>query len=127
MSNIKQLQEPKQKYGLGIGYVKKALDLAIQINKVEEFISYLKNFIEEAKDDLLSIQNDAESILIGDPLHVPHKGQQPNRYKSSGEPSKKVRRKVPTNEDSEEIRQDIQNTTETSSNSQVSTLHDSEK
>ncbi|CAG8452280.1 7968_t:CDS:2 [Cetraspora pellucida] len=74
MPNIKQPQEPKQKYELNMSYAKKALDLAIQINKVKEFVSYLKNFIEEAKNDLLSTQNDTEFILIGDLLHIPHKG-----------------------------------------------------
>ena len=29
---------------------------------------------------------------IGDPLRVRHKGRQPNRYKSCGEPKTKVRR-----------------------------------
>ncbi|CAG8809776.1 3782_t:CDS:2, partial [Gigaspora margarita] len=83
--------------------------------QVEEFVSRLKNFIEEAKNDLFSTQNNAESILIRDPLHVPHKGRQPNRYKSA-----------PAN-DGEEMRHDIQNTTGTSSDRQVSALQDSEK
>ncbi|CAG8838626.1 44889_t:CDS:2, partial [Gigaspora margarita] len=92
------------------------LDLAIRTDKVEEFVSRLKNFIEKAKNDLFSTQNNAESILIGDPLHVPHKGRQPNRYKSG----------APAN-DGEEMRHDIQDTTGTSSDRQVSALQDSEK
>ncbi|CAG8558180.1 13470_t:CDS:1 [Gigaspora rosea] len=110
-----------------MGYAKKALDLAIRINKVEEFISHLKNFIEETKDDLFSTQNNAEHILVKDPLHVLHKGRQPNRYKSGGEPSKKVRRKAPANKDGKEMRHENQNRTEASSNNQVSALQNSEK
>ncbi|CAG8806453.1 16091_t:CDS:2 [Racocetra fulgida] len=91
MPNIEQPQEPKQKYRLGMGYTKKALDLAIQINKVEELVSCLKNFIKEAKDNLFSTQNNAEDILVGDLLHILHK----------------VRRKAPANEDGEEMRQKI--------------------
>ncbi|CAG8780825.1 44200_t:CDS:2, partial [Gigaspora margarita] len=117
MPNIEQLQGPKQKYGLGMGYAKKALDLAIWINKIEEFVSHLKNFIEEAKDDLFSTQNNAEHILVGDPLHVPHKGRQPNRYKSG----------APANEDGKEMQHKNQNRTEVLSNNQVSALQDSEK
>ncbi|CAG8517035.1 7588_t:CDS:2 [Gigaspora rosea] len=73
-----------------MGYAKKAFDLAIQANKVEEFVSNLKNFIEVTKSDLLSIQDNASFISIKDPLHVPHRGRQPNRYKSSSKPSRKA-------------------------------------
>ncbi|CAG8509348.1 39195_t:CDS:2 [Gigaspora margarita] len=65
------LQGPKQKYELGMGYAKKALDLAIRANRVEEFVSHLKNFIEVTKTDLFSMQN---STSVEDPLHIPHKG-----------------------------------------------------
>ena len=34
-SNVIQLQGPKQKYGFGMGYAKKALDLAIRTDKVD--------------------------------------------------------------------------------------------
>ncbi|CAG8817231.1 3448_t:CDS:2, partial [Gigaspora margarita] len=112
MPNIKQPQGPKQKYGLGMGYAKKALDLIIQINKVEEFVSHLKNFIEESKDNLFSIQNMLNTYL----LEIRYK------YKSSGEPSKKVQHKALANEDGEEMRHENQNRTETSSNNQVSAL-----
>ncbi|CAG8776136.1 4876_t:CDS:2 [Cetraspora pellucida] len=83
-------QGPKQKYGFGMGYAKKALDLAIQADRVEEFVSHLKDFIEDAKNDLFSTQDNASSLSIRDPLHVPHKGRQPNRYKSGGEPLRKA-------------------------------------
>ncbi|CAG8678800.1 6509_t:CDS:2 [Cetraspora pellucida] len=93
-THIEQLQGPKQKYRFEMSYAKKALDLAIRANRVEEFVSHLKNFIEVTKNDLFDTQDNTNFISIEDPLHVPHKGQQPNRYKSSGEPSKKARRIV---------------------------------
>ncbi|CAG8706112.1 7696_t:CDS:2 [Gigaspora rosea] len=40
-----------------MGYAKKALDLAIQADKVKEFVSHLKNFIEVTKTDLFSTQD----------------------------------------------------------------------
>ena len=72
--NVEQPQGPKQKYGFGMGYAKKALDLAIRADRVEEFVSHLKDFIEDAKNDLFSTQDNASSLSIGDPLHVPYKG-----------------------------------------------------
>ncbi|CAG8507344.1 14712_t:CDS:2, partial [Gigaspora rosea] len=48
-------------------YAKKALDLAICANKVDEFVNEIECFIEKTK-----------------------KGQQPKRYKSSDELSKKA-------------------------------------
>ncbi|CAG8841491.1 27754_t:CDS:2, partial [Gigaspora margarita] len=72
--NVKQLQGPKQKYGFRMGYAKKALDLAIRADKVEEFVSNLKNFIEVMKSDLFSTQDNASFINVEDPLYVPHKG-----------------------------------------------------
>ncbi|CAG8825944.1 17675_t:CDS:2, partial [Gigaspora margarita] len=54
-----------------IDYTKKALDLAIQADKVEEFVS------------------NASFISIEDPLHIPYKGRQPKKYKSGNEPSRK--------------------------------------
>ncbi|CAG8652131.1 40737_t:CDS:1 [Gigaspora margarita] len=68
--NVKQLQGPKQRYGLGMGYTKKALDLAFRADRVEKFVSHLKNFIEVAKTDLFSMQ---DSTSIKDPLHISHK------------------------------------------------------
>ncbi|CAG8707780.1 9125_t:CDS:2, partial [Racocetra fulgida] len=97
-----------------------------QHDQIAQSLCY-DNFIKEAKDNLFSTQNNVKDILVGDPLHIPHKGRQTNRYKSSSEPLKKVRRKAPANEDGEEMRQKIQNTTETSSNNQVSVLQDLEK
>src|SRR6266496_2110528 len=44
--NVVQLQGPKQKYGFGMGYAKKALDLAIRTDKVDEFVNQVKFFIE---------------------------------------------------------------------------------
>ncbi|CAG8787157.1 18455_t:CDS:1, partial [Gigaspora rosea] len=70
-----------------MSYAKKALGLAIRADRVEEFVSHLKNFIEVTKTDLLSTQ---DSTSIEDSLHVPHKELQPNRYKFGGEPSKKA-------------------------------------
>ncbi|UZO08638.1 uncharacterized protein OCT59_028891 [Rhizophagus irregularis] len=52
MPDIMQLQGPKQKYGFGMGYAKKALDYAVRADKVEEFVTQLKVFIEETKEDL---------------------------------------------------------------------------
>ncbi|CAG8465185.1 14299_t:CDS:2, partial [Rhizophagus irregularis] len=76
--NIVQPRGPKQKYGFGMGYAKKALDLAIWADKVDEFVNQIEYFIE-----------------------IRHKGRQPNRYKSCGEPQKKKVRRI----------QDITNTT----------------
>ncbi|CAG8836544.1 8503_t:CDS:2, partial [Gigaspora margarita] len=39
---VEHKQSPKQKYGLGIGYAKKALDYAIRADNVDEFINYLE-------------------------------------------------------------------------------------
>ncbi|CAG8789953.1 29422_t:CDS:2, partial [Gigaspora margarita] len=73
-----------------MGYAKKALDLAIRANKVEELIGHLKNFIEMTKNNLFNTQNNISFISVKDSLHVPNKGQQPNKYKSGDEPSKKT-------------------------------------
>ncbi|GET01574.1 protein FAR1-related sequence 5-like [Rhizophagus clarus] len=84
-SNVVQVQGPKQKYGFGMGYAKKALDLAIRTDK--------ENVI---------------SMHIGDPLKVQHKGRQPNRYKSCGEPQRKKSKHIQditniTNKNCEEV------------------------
>ncbi|UZO08169.1 uncharacterized protein OCT59_028432 [Rhizophagus irregularis] len=96
--NIVQPRGPKQKYGFGMGYAKKALDLAIRADKVDEFVNQIEYFIESVKSELSDQQ---ENMHIGDPLRVRHKGRQPNRYKSCGEPQKKKVRRI----------QDITNTT----------------
>ncbi|CAG8782274.1 8860_t:CDS:1, partial [Gigaspora rosea] len=75
-------------------YTKKALDFAIRAERVEEFVSHLKNFIKVVKHNLVSLQDGTSIISIKDSLHIPHKGQRPNRYKSSGEASKKAHRIV---------------------------------
>ncbi|PKC03822.1 hypothetical protein RhiirA5_379865, partial [Rhizophagus irregularis] len=85
MPDIMQMQGPKQKYGFGMGYAKKALDYAVRADKVEEFVTQLKVFIEETKEDLSDQQDSVENMVIGDPLRTQHKGRQPNRYKSGGE------------------------------------------
>ena len=90
--NIVQPQGPKQKYGFGMGYAKKALDLAIRVDKVDEFVNQLEYFIESVKAELSDQQEN--SMHIGDPLRVRHKGWQPNRYKSCGEPQKKKVRRI---------------------------------
>jgi len=87
--NVIQLQGPKQKYGFGMGYAKKALDLAIRTNKIDEFVNQVKFFIESTKAELSEQEENRVSMHIGDPLRVQHKGRQPNRYKSCGEPQKK--------------------------------------
>src|ERR1700722_13023343 len=84
---VVQLQGPKQKYGFGMGYAKKALDLAIRTNKVDEFVNQVKHFIETTKTELSEQQEN--SMHVGDPLRVKHKGRQPNRYRSCGKPPKK--------------------------------------
>ncbi|POG74748.1 hypothetical protein GLOIN_2v1825201 [Rhizophagus irregularis DAOM 181602=DAOM 197198] len=83
---------PKQKYGFGMGYAKKALDLAIRTDKVDEFVNQVKCFIENTKVELSEHQENIVSMHIGDPLRVQHKGRQPNRYRSCGEPQKKKAR-----------------------------------
>jgi hypothetical protein len=87
--NVIQLQGPKQKYGFGMGYAKKALDLAIRTDKVDEFVNQVKCFIESTKAELSEQEENRVSMRIGDPLRVQHKGRQPNRYRSCGEPQKK--------------------------------------
>jgi len=87
--NVVQLQGPKQKYGFGMGYAKKALDLAIRTDKVDEFVDQVKCFIENTKAELSEQQENIDFMHIGDPLQVRHKGRQPNRYRSCGEPQKK--------------------------------------
>ncbi|UZO22785.1 uncharacterized protein OCT59_015135 [Rhizophagus irregularis] len=62
--NIVQPRGPKQKYGFGMGYAKKALDLAIWADKVDEFVNQIEYFIESVK------------------------------YKSCGEPQKKKVRRI---------------------------------
>ncbi|RIA89259.1 hypothetical protein C1645_738757 [Glomus cerebriforme] len=83
------MESPKQKYGFGIGYAKKTLDLAIWTNKVDEFVNQIEYFIESIKAELSDQQENVISMHISDLLWVRHKGQQPNRYKSCGEPQKK--------------------------------------
>ncbi|CAG8741570.1 5207_t:CDS:2, partial [Gigaspora margarita] len=78
--NVVQLHGPKQKYGFGIGYAKKALDLAIRTNKVNDLVNEL-----EHQD-----QDDNDSAGVQDPLRVRYKGRQPKRYKSDSELPKKV-------------------------------------
>ncbi|CAG8804098.1 1499_t:CDS:2, partial [Gigaspora margarita] len=86
--NIVQLHSPKQKYGFGMGYAKKALDLAIRTNKVNDLVNELECFIEKTKNDIDKDDNDSAGVQ--DLLQVRHKGQQPKRYKSGGELPKKV-------------------------------------
>ena len=52
--NVIQLQGPKQKYGFGMGYAKKALDLAIRTDKVDEFVNQVKCFIKSTKQNYLN-------------------------------------------------------------------------
>ena len=59
--NIVQQQGPKQKYGFGMGYAKKALDLAIRADKVDEFVDQMRCFIENTKAELSEQQ---ENIVL---------------------------------------------------------------
>ena len=47
--NILQLQNPKQKFGFGMGYAKKALNYAIRANKMDEFVNQMEHFIKKQK------------------------------------------------------------------------------
>ncbi|RGB23185.1 hypothetical protein C1646_774889 [Rhizophagus diaphanus] len=87
--NIVQLQGPKQKYGFGMGYAKKALDLAIRTDKVDEFVNQVKCFINNTKVELSKHQDNIVFMHIGDLLRVQYKGRQLNRYRSYGEPQKR--------------------------------------
>src|SRR5581483_12385383 len=69
-----------------MGYAKKALDLAVQ---VDEFVDQVKYFIDNTKVELSEQQENMVFMHIGNLLRVKHKGRQPNRYKSCGEPQKK--------------------------------------
>ena len=52
----------------------------------------MERFIESIKEELSDQQENIDNMHIGDPLQVQHKGRQPNRYKSDGEPLKKKAR-----------------------------------
>ncbi|CAG8794250.1 4316_t:CDS:2, partial [Cetraspora pellucida] len=86
---------PKQRYGFGIGYVKKILDLAIRANKVDDFVNKIECFIEKTKRDMFD-QNknvnltNVEDVSVRDLLRVQHKGRQPKRYKSGDKLLKKI-------------------------------------
>jgi hypothetical protein len=67
--NVVRSQGPKQKYGFGMGYAKKALDLAIRADKVNEFVNQLEYFIENVKGEL-SVQENKIPMQISDPLRV---------------------------------------------------------
>ncbi|RGB37862.1 hypothetical protein C1646_756394 [Rhizophagus diaphanus] len=43
------LEDSKQKFRFGIGYAKKALDLAIQADKVDEFVNQIKSLLKMQK------------------------------------------------------------------------------
>ncbi|RIA87739.1 hypothetical protein C1645_827321 [Glomus cerebriforme] len=92
--NVVQPQGPKQKYGFDMGYAKKALDLTIRADKVDEFVNQIEYFIESIKAELYDQQENVISIHIGDLLRVRHKGRQPNKYKLCGELQKKKIRHV---------------------------------
>ncbi|CAG8749650.1 12993_t:CDS:2, partial [Racocetra fulgida] len=69
--NVIQLHGPKQKYGFGMGYAKKALDLAICANK--------NSLLKKTKRDM-SVQDENVNLTnvdvsVGDPLRVQHKGE----------------------------------------------------
>ena len=64
--NIVQLQDPKQKYGFGMGYAKKMLDLAIQTDKVDEFVNQIEYFIESVKAELSDQQENRISMHISE-------------------------------------------------------------
>ena len=73
--NVIQLQGFKQKYGFGMGYAKKALDLAIRTDKVDEFVNQVKFFIESTKAELSEQEENRVSMHISDSLRVQHKGR----------------------------------------------------
>ena len=50
--NVIQLQGLKQKYRFDMDYAKKALDLAIRTDKIDEFVNQMKRFIESTKEEL---------------------------------------------------------------------------
>ncbi|CAG8836045.1 24012_t:CDS:2, partial [Gigaspora margarita] len=58
----KQKQTPKQKYGLGMGYAKKALDYAIRANKVSEFVNYLETGEVLSKRKVYDISNSTNQV-----------------------------------------------------------------
>ncbi|CAG8725428.1 39370_t:CDS:2, partial [Gigaspora margarita] len=97
---VEQKRNPKQKYGFGMGYAKKVLDYAIWTDKVDEFINYLERFIKTIKSDLDKQQeNDGnvKNLIVEDPIHVQHKGQQPNCYKLGSEVP--LKKKAPVYQD----------------------------
>ncbi|CAG8684071.1 7275_t:CDS:1, partial [Gigaspora rosea] len=104
-----------------MGYAKKALDLAIRADRVEEFVSYLKNFIEITKTDLFSTE---DSTSVEDPLHILHKGRRPNRNNSGEEPSRKAQCTGQSTDRSNE--EESQKVTEAFNNNIIA-LQDSEK
>ncbi|RIB26090.1 hypothetical protein C2G38_2030517 [Gigaspora rosea] len=79
---VEHKRSPKQKYGLGMGYAKKALDYAIRADNVDKFVNYLEKFIERTKAKI--DEESTENVIIGDPISVKHKGRQPKRYRLEG-------------------------------------------
>ncbi|RGB24437.1 hypothetical protein C1646_773119 [Rhizophagus diaphanus] len=72
-SNIVQSRGLKQKYRFDMSYAKKALDIAVQADKVNEFINQMEYFIENVKVDLSEQQKNAISMHISDLLRIRHK------------------------------------------------------
>ncbi|CAG8847474.1 13872_t:CDS:2, partial [Gigaspora margarita] len=67
--NIVQLQGPKQKFGYGIEYTKKALDYAICADKIDELVNQLEKFIKNTKKELFIYQeNDSNNDIVSDPI-----------------------------------------------------------
>ncbi|CAG8817149.1 7785_t:CDS:2, partial [Gigaspora margarita] len=61
-----QKQNPRQKYGFGLGYTKKALDYAFRANNIDNFINYLEKFIEKTKVELDKLKENNNINYIGD-------------------------------------------------------------
>ncbi|CAG8574923.1 16380_t:CDS:2, partial [Racocetra fulgida] len=64
MPNIVQLHDPRQQFGFGIGYAKKALDYTIHIDKMNKLVNQLDKFINKMKEELLSTQEIIITLLV---------------------------------------------------------------
>ncbi|CAG8755374.1 20271_t:CDS:1, partial [Gigaspora rosea] len=51
-----------------MGYAKKALDLAIRANNVDEFVNEMERFIENTKKNMHNQDENINPMDIGDPL-----------------------------------------------------------
>ncbi|RIB09791.1 hypothetical protein C2G38_2044032 [Gigaspora rosea] len=86
-SEIKKQVRREVRYAQGFGKVKKALNLALDLNCEDEFLDIISNFITRKKSSIKSTSNE-ENLCVLDPLVQKRCGRRPNkRIKSATEKS----------------------------------------